>query len=386
MKQNPKFHKWVIAIILFISITGAVLIFSIWLNHYSSIYVIGPSVETEERFPAWSPDGKYIAFTCGFSYVSDGWDDRSWNNPLWRPETYEVCVVDLATRQLKRLTYGREKWRPFWSPDGRMLLWKDLGNKKIILFDFEHQKTLAKIPNDSQCRYYFWTQDNKSIISECGDFSLNLSTMESSTTLPLFSSLNPRDVIDVHFSPDTKYVASSQEDVLVVLKKEREFFKSNFFISADPITWSPDSSILLFSKGIDTENTDIVEIGFLHVPTKEIVWYKGENIWGLYDVFWSPNGDKIAYQTGDTIEVIEFKFKTNPFSYVVVEKKSYPINYGQNEISLTWSPDEKYIAFVASVPVGEEKIKAEASEMYYVWPKIQLLNLETGLQSFLVDQ
>jgi Tol biopolymer transport system component len=51
------------------------------------------------RYPSWSPDGKKIAFTCGY-------------------ENTNICVIDADGTNMVQLTFGGGYSRPAWSPDG----------------------------------------------------------------------------------------------------------------------------------------------------------------------------------------------------------------------------------------------------------------------------
>jgi Tol biopolymer transport system component len=73
--------------------------------------------------PAWSPDGKQIAF--------DLWAERDWDggNTQWRHVTTALAVVSPSGTGLRRLTthswtqpvQGADDQSPIWSPDGSMI-------------------------------------------------------------------------------------------------------------------------------------------------------------------------------------------------------------------------------------------------------------------------
>ncbi len=60
--------------------------------------------------PSWAPDGRRLAYNCSVGY----------------PEGIEVCVLDVTTGSVSRLTDepgydGSPAWSPAWSPDGTQI-------------------------------------------------------------------------------------------------------------------------------------------------------------------------------------------------------------------------------------------------------------------------
>lgn len=88
-----------------------------------------------ERYPAWSPDGKWAAY----------WSDRSGE--------YELTLLDLTKQGSARTvtSYGPGFcYRPFWSPNSKMIAFIDKA-MKIQIYDVDKNKT---IPVDRQYFYY----------------------------------------------------------------------------------------------------------------------------------------------------------------------------------------------------------------------------------------
>ncbi len=79
-----------------------------------------------ERYPAWSPDGKRVAY----------WSDASGE--------YELCVRDLAKpgAEQKLTSYGPGfRYRPTWSPNSKMVAFIDQA-MKMRIFDLDKKKTM----------------------------------------------------------------------------------------------------------------------------------------------------------------------------------------------------------------------------------------------------
>ncbi len=78
-----------------------------------------------ERYPAWSPDGKYIAY----------WSDQSGEYELW------IMEPDKENSAKKLTDYGAGyRYRPFWSPDSKKLAFIDKA-MRIKIFDMTNSQT-----------------------------------------------------------------------------------------------------------------------------------------------------------------------------------------------------------------------------------------------------
>src|SRR6185436_2063628 len=79
-----------------------------------------------ERYPAWSPDGKRVAY----------WSDASGE--------YELTVRELARpgAEQKLTSYGPGfRYRPTWSPNSKMVAFIDQA-MKMRIFDLDKKKTM----------------------------------------------------------------------------------------------------------------------------------------------------------------------------------------------------------------------------------------------------
>lgn len=155
------------------------------------------------------------------------------------------------------------------------------------------------------------------------------------------------------------------DEILIIMENGKVKYKSDFIVYSKNFVWSPDGTFLTVAK--ESKEGDFDELAIIYAPTGEVALIPVKG-W-IFDWFWSPSGNKIAYKTfdavaqNDVINIVELKFLLNPFSYSIINEQTYPLSMGAGNINemdyLAWSPDENSIAF------GSHR-------------KIWILNLETG--------
>jgi tricorn protease len=98
-----------------------------------------------EMYPAWSPDGKWIA------YISDQTGD------------YEIYLLDPKRKEKTiQLTENHKVWKtpPLWSPDSKMLLFYDK-NQKLQILDIQSKEiTIVDKAKRSDIDDYSWSFDS----------------------------------------------------------------------------------------------------------------------------------------------------------------------------------------------------------------------------------
>lgn len=118
-----------------------------------------------ERYPAWSPDGKHIAY----------WSDASGE--------YELNLMEVSTGKTQQLTsYGAGyRYQPYWSPDSKKLAFVDKA-MKIKFYEIDNKRTIEV----DQGLYMFhgnlanfdvsWSSDSKWLAYSRGLENRNMTT------------------------------------------------------------------------------------------------------------------------------------------------------------------------------------------------------------------
>lgn len=304
--NSPRKPHLIIGLIVFVLL----FVVGIWLSNYSSAFPIGIPKMTSQLDPVWSPDEKYLAFICRYSYPFDGSDKVSWNNPNWDGQTGEVCLVNVETREFKRLSYGRHKYYRAWSPDGTRLAWIEQ-RKGVMVYDIQTKV----ITPGAESLYDFEKDEKDDYLSPDGRYLIDLFGGPSATNEPYEGFL------------------------FHIMENEQVFFTSDFRIYPAPF-WSPDGSILALRK---SDGHDAQEVALMQFPEKEVVFIKlGYRINFLA---WSPDGKTLAFQTGENLELVSFQFDKSPFSYSIVERRKFLL-HGMVFGDILWSPKGRYITFI----------------------------------------
>ena len=140
--------------------------------------------------PAWSPDGRRLAF----SFLDQIWvADRDGGSA--RPLTADGTAVER---------------HPAWSPDGRSIAFaEDRGTGYVIVVVGADGAGRRAISGDGEARWPAWTNDGRVIFSrrQDGRWRLFAATLDGKTPSPLFAESESDDERQASVSPDGKQVA-----------------------------------------------------------------------------------------------------------------------------------------------------------------------------------
>ena len=70
----------------------------------------------------------------------------------------------------------------------------------------------------------------------------------------------------------------------------------------------------------------------------------GKSIFGIAEIAWSPSGNQMAVRFWDELQIVNLSSLASPDIDVTIQKESITLQ-GSSFKGLSWSPDEKYIAY-----------------------------------------
>jgi TolB protein len=150
--------------------------------------------------PTWSPDGRRIAYRSDSKTSFDLWVVPSaggrpkpllvtpraneWQ-PDWSPDGrrlalqssrgggIQIWVLNLSSKQMRRLTSGRDSFSPDWAPDGRRIAYATGGQIAVLHADTRARRLLASGKPQS-ADDPSWSPDGRRIVFQRGGQVLSM--------------------------------------------------------------------------------------------------------------------------------------------------------------------------------------------------------------------
>ena len=314
--------------------------------------------------PAWSPDGKQIAFTRSV-------EDKN--------QIFILSMEGGEPMQLTKDKYGASN--PKWSPDGKKILY----SASIPLRDLLQDSILnpsKSIPTWKMEKPGFDKNEHLIINKEKPDPNGNLSQirayLEKNATdkkAIVLNKLNFQNESNV--SSDMNFNHFFEVNVS---KDAVPRLLTNGFYNFSTADYTPNGKQIILSGDVDTtENQDRSqesEIFIMDADGENFKMLLGENGKRYNSASLSPSGKWLAFLSSNTSFVSVPSLSIMPLNGT--EKDIVTIPFDRNKSNLTWSKDDKYLYFTAQMNGGNVLHRVNP-----LTQKIETLSgNDTGISSF----
>ena len=313
--------------------------------------------------PAWSPDGKQIAFVR----QADG-----------KPQIFLLPVADGGEAiQLTRFEYGASS--PKWNADGTKILFSASIPMKDLLKDSLLNPTLSvpkwsyEKPGISNTEIF----TNKAKPNPDGSLEEIRAYLDNNVTdkkAKVFNKLNFQDEMDVNADMSFNHffvvnVNGNQQPVQLT----KGFYRFNF------AAFTPDGKKIIISGDIDSvqhpDRSLESEIFIANADGSDLKKLLGEEGKTYGTPVISPSGKWLAFQYSTT------GFVTVPQLALLPLDANYPaidLPFDRNKGNVTWSEDEQYLYFTAQSNGGQPLYRFHLPDKKLE----QLTDYNSGILSF----
>ena len=250
--------------------------------YYPSMSADGKTIVYEENFGLWKLDvssGKsteihveikadlkdnnlqFVTFTNN----ADGFNVSPSGRRVAVAVHGEIFTIAADRGETQRVT--ESPWRdqdPRWSPNGKWIAFiSDRTGREEVWLSDELGKNVKKL-SDADCEKgeFEWSPDSKSMMWNCSDHKLRMTTVETGET-EIVASNDVGDLDSPAFSPDGKWISYAKEDKLLrshVFVKQLDggterMITSPEFLMSTGARWTADGKKLLLLGGVGTAST-----------------------------------------------------------------------------------------------------------------------------------
>ncbi|HKW61469.1 MAG TPA: S9 family peptidase [Candidatus Acidoferrum sp.] len=301
----------------------------------STVPTIDQSLEWQSAFnPKISPDGKRVVYEV----QKTNWEENAWERNLW--------VGDVASGETHALTTAKKSsTNPAWSPDGKWVAFLSdrpgqiagtaEGKRQlyVISVDGGEAQQVTKVENDVSD--FEWAPDSKRI-------AFSMSDPESKAMKDRKEKYGEYSVVRSDYQMTHLWIAEFTNGNATPAEQKRLTEGDKF--SVGDFSWSPDGTRIAFSaqKDPDLISGDTADIYVASVDdkaVKKIVSTPGPD----RNPQWSPDGRRIAFQTAAGSRY--FFYTNGRIGVVSAEGRAVQIlteSFDEDPALIAWGPDGIY--------------------------------------------
>src|SRR6059058_2279469 len=303
----------------------------------STTPTIDQSIEWKNAFsPKLSPDGKRVVYEV----QKANWEENAFDRNLW--------IVDIATGESHALTSAKKSSsNPAWSPDGKWIAFlsdrpgqiKDTPDGKkqlyVISADGGEAQQLTKVENDVNALE--WAPDSKRI-------AFSMTDPEPKALKDRKEKYGEYSVVHADYQMMHLWTTEVPSGGAPVAEPKRLTDGDKF--SVGEFSWSPDGTRIAFSAQRDADlissaTADLYVVTVRDGAVKKIVSTPGPDT----NPKWSPDGKKIAFETAAGAK---YYYYTNTKIAVVAAEGGTPQilteTFDEDPGLIGWGPDGIYFA------------------------------------------